>query len=85
MKIKMFLAGILLFGLNSSVQADVTFNNIETYVASYGSGLRTSMVFTVDVLTPHGAYQGTYSQGGVLQRREMCLICLGAGPEIPRK
>ncbi|EAC1197092.1 DUF2544 domain-containing protein [Escherichia coli] len=64
MKIKMFLAGILLFGLNSSVQADVTFNNIETYVASYGSGLRTSMVFTVDVLTPHGAYQGTYSQGG---------------------
>ena len=44
MKIKVILFGMLLFGLNSSVQADVTFNNVQTYGASYGSGLTTSIV-----------------------------------------
>lgn len=35
MKIKVILFGMLLFGLNSSVQADVTFNNVQVMLPTY--------------------------------------------------
>ncbi|EET5493530.1 DUF2544 domain-containing protein [Escherichia coli] len=83
MKIKVILFGMLLFELNSSVQADVTFNNVQTYGASYGSGLTTSIVYKIDVLTPEGAYYGTYSQGGIMVQAGVVPNLTWTGPGVP--